>query len=62
LTTRPEIPDEEGGQAIEAGAVSEREPETYPWGERSAMIQDPFGFHNGSIRRTRHEKQDEPRI
>lgn len=31
-------------QAVSAGAVVERPPTTYPWGERSAMIKDPFGF------------------
>lgn len=31
-------------QAITAGATAEREPTTYPWGERSSMVKDPFGF------------------
>lgn len=31
-------------QAASAGAVVLRPPTTYPWGERSAMVRDPFGF------------------
>jgi PhnB protein len=31
-------------QAVTAGAVLLRPPTTYPWGERSAMVRDPFGF------------------
>ena len=31
-------------RAVQAGAESEKEPTTYPWGERSCMVRDPFGF------------------
>ena len=31
-------------RAAAAGANILRTPATYPWGERSAMIEDPFGF------------------
>ena len=31
-------------QAASAGAEILRPPTTYPWGERSAMILDPFGY------------------
>lgn len=31
-------------QAVEAGAKEERPPVSYPWGERSSMITDPFGY------------------
>jgi PhnB protein len=31
-------------QAVAAGAELLRPPTTYPWGERSAMLRDPFGF------------------
>ncbi|MGF1656799.1 MAG: VOC family protein [Verrucomicrobiales bacterium] len=31
-------------QARTAGAEVQREATTYPWGERSAMVQDPYGF------------------
>ncbi len=31
-------------QAVAAGANSLTPPTTYPWGERSAMLLDPFGF------------------
>lgn len=31
-------------QAVSAGATLLRQPTTYPWGERSAMVSDPFGF------------------
>jgi uncharacterized glyoxalase superfamily protein PhnB len=31
-------------QAVAAGATMFRPPTTYPWGERSAMVSDPFGF------------------
>ncbi len=31
-------------RAVKAGAEQHRPPTTYPWGERSAMIRDPFGY------------------
>jgi uncharacterized glyoxalase superfamily protein PhnB len=31
-------------QATSAGAETVTPPKTYPWGERSSMIQDPYGF------------------
>lgn len=31
-------------QAVGAGAELLRPPTTYPWGERSAMIRDPYGY------------------
>lgn len=31
-------------RAIAAGASILREPTSYPWGERSAMVVDPFGY------------------
>ena len=31
-------------QALAAGAVEEQAPATYPWGERSSMVRDPWGF------------------
>ncbi len=31
-------------QATDAGAETLRPPATYPWGERSAMIEDPYGY------------------
>lgn len=31
-------------QAAAAGAEILKAPSTYPWGERSAMVRDPFGF------------------
>jgi PhnB protein len=31
-------------QAVHAGAEIQRPPTTYPWGERSSMVRDPFGF------------------
>jgi PhnB protein len=31
-------------RATEAGAEVLRPPTTYPWGERSSMVVDPFGF------------------
>jgi PhnB protein len=31
-------------QAERAGAEILRPPTTYPWGERSAMVRDPFGY------------------
>jgi len=31
-------------QAVAAGAEMLRPPTTYPWGERSAMVCDPFGY------------------
>lgn len=31
-------------QAVCAGAEMLRPPTSYPWGERSAMVQDPYGF------------------
>ncbi|MGE9297354.1 MAG: VOC family protein [Puniceicoccales bacterium] len=31
-------------QAVAAGATVEREPTSYPWGERSSMVKDPFGY------------------
>jgi len=31
-------------RAVAAGAEVEREPTSYPWGERSSMVKDPFGY------------------
>ncbi|NJK92201.1 MAG: VOC family protein [Blastochloris sp.] len=31
-------------QALAAGAQELRPPTTYPWGERSSMIRDPYGY------------------
>lgn len=31
-------------QAVAAGAEILRAPASYPWGERSAMVKDPFGY------------------
>jgi PhnB protein len=31
-------------QAVQAGAEVLRPPATYPWGERSSMVRDPFGY------------------
>lgn len=31
-------------QAVAAGAKELRPPTTYPWGERSSMVLDPFGY------------------
>jgi len=31
-------------QAVAAGAKEERAPESYPWGERSSLVTDPFGY------------------
>lgn len=31
-------------QAVSAGAEVLQSPATYPWGERSSMILDPFGY------------------
>lgn len=34
-------------QAVEAGAEILSPPTTYPWGERSSMVRDPFGYRWG---------------
>lgn len=31
-------------RALAAGATVERPPATFPWGERSSLVRDPFGF------------------
>lgn len=36
--------DELTARAVAAGAELLRAPASYPWGERSAMVRDPFGF------------------
>lgn len=40
------VPDCDGqtDRAVAAGAEVLRPPTTYPWGERSSMVKDPFGY------------------
>jgi PhnB protein len=46
LSLNLQVPDcdESTARASEAGAEVLRPPTTYPWGERSSMVRDPFGY------------------
>ena len=46
-------------RAVAAGATILREPTNYPWGERSSMVLDPFGYRWGICARVEEVTPEE---